>query len=176
MNIQFFNKSKPRAKIVDSAIVFSLPDADTPRVWRYNLSQTEISGFEVVEKDGSYQLVMIAPDTASDHNRVIASYKDIPSARYALDVLAACFMKAQTVTTDTLGSRATRLPRRIRIWRWIAVAAVLGALYFLSFAGSQTSPNIDTASDNEQVTTDGRPAKTLPPPGQPVAADDFFGE
>ena len=46
------------AKIVESTLIVSLPNAISPIVWRWDLSDVKASAMEIVEENNAYKIVL----------------------------------------------------------------------------------------------------------------------
>lgn len=191
---------KASANVIDGVLIVSLPNAETPAVWRFDLTQVTVGGVEVREDDGRF---IIGARNAKGELQDIATYPTRESATQALTVITQAMMNASVsrpAAAPAAGAAAaipaahiaaaampprgfvSRWARRIGTLAFIGVA-LFGAIMMFAMsdffkAGGSLSSN-QTANSNVPASTGNAPSESSRlgeiEPGVPASADDLLG-
>lgn len=191
---------KAEANVIDGILIVSLPNAETPAVWRFDLTQVTIGGVEVRENDGRF---VIGARNAKGELQDIAAYPTRESATQALTVITQAMMNAPAIrpaaaaTAEAAPAQAAAMPAHIAaaaqprgfVSRWarrIGTVAIIGVAIFgviMMFAMSDFFSAGGSLSGDRTADTN-VPASAAPAdssrlgeiePGVPASADDLLG-
>jgi phosphate/sulfate permease len=144
--------------------VLSLPDAVSPVVWRWNVSEASASALEVEQNGTQYVLMM---KTLEGKTQKIAAFDGRDKAVNAL-------MTASSVM-ERKGHGGVSIENASEGMKW--VIAVLGVLLVIGlfFILARMTPTVTTpyvATNNTSGTVPGEASSA----GVPVSADEMLGE
>ncbi len=184
--MNFLNKKNDNvttANVVDNHLILSIPNAETPVLWRMELKKTGAASFEVKEdKNGSYLLVVKPTKTTSE---TIAPFEDKQDAIDALMAASNALQNAPTdATTVSVGSNTKPTKKQVKnntanvtndnkagsTWLIIILgtAVTIGLFAYLSGKAPQdTTLNAQTISSIQK-------SSPQTATGVPVSADDFL--
>lgn len=194
---------KAEASVIDGVLIVSMPNADTPAVWRFDLSQVTIGGVEVREDSGKF---IIGARNAKGELQDIATYPTRETATQALNAITGAMMNAPTFRPAAASSSAApdssvaAMPAHIAaaaapqqrgfVSRWArrlgtlaVIVLLLGGIMFLvaitgMFDGGDSMSGEQTANSNlpasSSTTADTSRLGEIEP-GVPASADDLLG-
>lgn len=192
---------EPKAKVVDGVLILSLPDADSPVVWRMELGKTKASAIEVrAENDNGETVHALIVKTPQSDVYKIGTYTDKTNATRALLALTEAMNNAQGQLRPALPAvisngqgRHVSQKRGVLGWifqtlKWVfALVCLLSFLYLASIIGPVVvkgiSQNLQLGMPTSEIKTTAQstqevPAASTPAPkiksGAPVSADDFL--
>jgi hypothetical protein len=184
------------AKVVDGALILSLPDAISPVVWRMDLTSVKSSALEVRDnKDGTFMLTLKTP---RDDVTNIAPFTEKAVAVRALMAVSYALEHGQShAQVHTIRPAATMIgdvqapaqyaaaPAEGGIMKWISgIAAVLVLFILIGVLMHQSPRNTSfSGTSNNFVSATAAPdshsssiAPSTNASGVPVSADDFLRE
>lgn len=188
---------KATANVIDGVLIVSMPNAETPAVWRFDLSQVSIGGVEIRNDEGRF---ILGARNARGELQDIAAYPTRESATQALTEITAAMMNASSsrpapasaaaMPQAHVAAAAMAQPRGF-VSRWarrigtvaIIVVALFGAVMMFAMsdffkAGGTLSPG-QTANSNVPASAgqSGTNSSRLGEiePGVPASADDLLG-
>ncbi len=161
------------ANVTSGTLVLSLPDAQSPVVWRMELGEIKEAAFEIQDTDnGNYILAMKKPETKPQQ---IASFDNKAKALKALMSTSRAMKQVQSAATivandDGSGSTVT-VPQEKKSGQFIAGIIGVIILGALIFGLTQIGPKVQRSTTSSGSTsTNASPGA----PGVPVSADDFL--
>lgn len=169
INLPLCDRKSPGARVVDSKLILSYPNAIKPVLWQMDLAQTSSSSFEIDTdlKEGHYALVMKTSGKAEE----IASFEakdDAASALFSIGEAlgksgkSACrvMMAGDAAQASGNGGRALAALAGI-----ILIAVLVAAIMNMS---PRPPASIVAAMEAQQATGGGSGV------GEPVSADAFL--
>lgn len=157
------------AKVVDGALILSLPDAVSPVVWRMELEDVKAAALEIEAKDNVYILIM---KEGKADKKEIAPYDSKTKAVKALMAASRALENAQSrskANDNTSNSSSEKGNNAVS-----AIIAIL-ILIVLIFAIVNMGPRVQTPTD---LATGGASQTGAVPaqgsPGTPQSANDFL--
>lgn len=168
------------AKVTNDTLIFSLPDAQSPIVWRMELSDIKAAAFEIQNKDdGNHMLVM---KTSKKDPQEIATFNNNAKALKALMSVSQAMEQAynakSTIANDDInGGIATANTAPPAKKSGAITAGIIGILILalLIFGLTQIGPQTigpGTSSSNSVANSESENGtKTV---GVPVSADAFL--
>lgn len=181
------------AKVVDGALIISLPDAVSPVVWRMDLGSVKSSALEVRDqKDGLFMLTLKTPDNDTQD---IAPFAEKAVAVRALMAVSSALEHGQNAygarsSASLMANEIQTLPPQGPqvvyrsdggVAKWVsAIAAVLVLVILLSVMIHQ-APKSSSFNNVASATAAALPQSVAMEPsanqaGVPVSADDFLRE
>jgi hypothetical protein len=181
------------AKVVDGALIISLPDAVSPVVWRMDLGSVKSSALEVRDqKDGSFMLTLKTPNNDLQE---IAPFAEKAVAVRALMAVSSALENGQNAygarsSSSLMAGEIQTLPPQGpqvvyksdgSVAKWVSgIAAVLVLVILLSIMVHQT-PRTSTFDNAASATAAALPHsmsmdQSANQTGVPVSADDFLRE
>ena len=181
----------PKAKVVDGVLILSLPDADSPVVWRMELGKTKASAIEVrAENDNGETVHALIVKTPQSDVYKIGTYTDKTNATRALLALTEAMNNAQGQLRPALPAvissgdgRNMSQKRGILGWifqtlKWLfALVCLLSFLYLASIIGpvvlkgigqnlqqNVTTSQTETEAQNKPQSAQKAPAASAPTP------------
>lgn len=168
---------RPTAKVVDGALILSLPDAISPVVWRWNLGEAKASALEVREvgKDGNYKLVLKTPrgdvqDVAPFENKAKAMSALLAVSHAMENPHGSASNDSGTVHTITPGRTDLKKSDGMKLLGGIGAVALIIVLF--TWLGSVAPKRMD--SNPATLNTTATPTGTSDQSGVPMSADDFL--
>ncbi len=169
--------SKTEAKIVDQTLIVSAKDAQSPSLWRGDLTTYKSASFSVsVMKTKASLKVQLEGAKAE----TIADYKNADAANEALSVVTDALLKPAAVAAKpvTFGSKVLMF---LQIVVFSALATYLSLFIIPMKYLGELAPN---TSQKPAMTSSVKIDKQTPAPkapvvkdeGKPVSANDFFAE
>ena len=154
------NDPGAHAKIVESTLIVSLPNAISPIVWRWDLSDVKASAMEIVEENNAYKIVLKLPkgqpqDIASFANRDEAM-DALMKVSKALELSGPLKSQSSKIANDenTSGSK---------IWVGLAVILLIFGLFLWMGSGNPVASTQTNAQNQSSGPND---------IGVPLSADD----
>jgi hypothetical protein len=176
------------AKVVDGALILSLPDAISPVVWRMDLGSVKSSSLEVRDqKDGTFMLTLKAANDVTDiapfAEKAIA-VRALMAASHALEQGhgQSIIKSPSLIASDIPGPRmAAAAPAEGGVAKWITGIAAVLVLFVLIGVLAHQSPRTAAFSPSGSLASAVPPGATAIAPsttanGVPVSADDFLRE
>ena len=182
---------EPKAKVVDGVLILSLPDADSPVVWRMELGKTKASAIEVrAENDNGETVHALIVKTPQSDVYKIGTYTDKTNATRALLALTEAMNNAQGQLRPALPAvisngqvRHMSQKRGVLGWifqtlKWVfALVCLLSFLYLASIIGPVVikgiSQNLQQGMPTSEIKTTAQstqeaPAASTPTPKKPA--------
>ena len=164
------------AKVVDSTLILSLPDALTPIVWRWDLKDVKASALEVRanENDG-YTLILktprgdvqdVAPFETKDH--ALHALMSVSQAMESMPVTTIKTATAVSGSSENTEQNKGTDSYGIIVMAGIASFALIGIL--MIWLGSMQPQRMDLEVSADTAT----PTTTESNAGVPMSADDFL--
>lgn len=151
---------RPLARMVDGGLVVTLPNAETPAVWRLGRDRLNGAAVQVRAQEHLWAVGLDGPDGFSE----LGLYRRNDDAIAALDAISAALMAAGG------GPRAAPLTG---FRRWAMPAVVSGALLLL-VVWLLSPVAVEPSGEPAPAETAAEQAAE-PPVGVPMDADSFFG-
>jgi hypothetical protein len=159
------------AKVVDGNLILSLPDAQTPIVWRMELGSVKASAMEIrtEQNDPYFHLVL---KTAKGETQKIAPYDTRDQAMRALIAISKALETAQPQNQDDGRSGVKKSKSSWLKWVLIIPLGLIGLFVILSF--------ISFTTRNNALQTGNAPTLDQPAPqsdtqsGVPIPADEML--
>ena len=166
--------AKTTAKIVGDALIMDLASADTPSIWRREMSGLAQAGFSVQTKGKKHVLTL----TTGDQNEEVASFTDADEAAAALKTITKAFLSYAPVAAHVVHQVGKPFYRKP--WFYVLLVLLLGFIVTKNNAAKRGQWNTPTASQKQFMMT-GNKTSTKPKRGAidkgvPVSAEDMFGE
>lgn len=166
------------AKVVDGALILSLPDAISPVVWRWNLGEAKASALEVREAgNGNYKLVLKTP---RGDVQDVAPFENKAKAMNALMAVSHAMENAQGqiqgVSNDGGGapiiSQNAKPQKSDGMKLMTGIGAVALIIVLFTWLGSIVPKRMDTNA--AALNTTATPAASSGTSGVPMSAEDYL--
>jgi hypothetical protein len=167
---------KSTAKVVDGALVLSLPDAIEPVVWRMDLSETKAAALQIKEIEGTFVLTMKGEKTTA---KDIAPFDSKEKALGALMQISHALGNTGAVSRyigmgggdQSNDDRPPKVQKKSNMMAlFIGVGILVVLIFMLSNIGPQTA-NFETTGEGGNAQEAFRPAAQG---GVAVPADQFL--
>ena len=160
------------AKVVDGALILSLPDAVSPVVWRMELDDVKAASLGIEPKDNNvYVLTM---KEGKGDTKEIAPFDNKDKAVKALMAASSALENSQGATRAN--DNAAARPNGNFLSQLLSAAVGLVILAVLLFSIARMGPEIRTTETiaNGGPAAQGSSAAPAGSPGTPQSADDFL--
>jgi len=163
----------PAVNIQGNMLILSLPDANSPVVWRMDIKENASAAFEVREQDGAYALVMKGSNGEISE---IASYQEKDQAARVLMMTNEVLMEGGGADPLKPKKKKKKPRTAIVILKWFFASLVTILLVLIMVQALQ---NMQPGTNQSFVPqgTERAVSPDIPPPpqGEPVSAEEFLG-
>lgn len=171
------SKKNIKAVVADNALVVSFLSADTPRVWRGDMSQFATSTVELAQADGKFSVVMKRGNGATEE---ICTYSDKSKAMQALEVMSDALLHGATgaaaVHTHKKGSWLRTFVKTIVMLAVIFFLLILWASRHAPHPPMDTGSNSGSSSTSSNSNSGGNYTPAPVQDGVPAPADQIIGK
>lgn len=160
--------SKTEARIIDQTLVVSAQDAQTPSLWRGELSAYKSANFSVSVLKTKASLKVQLSDGRSE---TIADYANKEAANEALGEITKILFGAETPVLS--GYKPVTVWRKILMFFQIVIFAAIATFLTMIFLPIGTS---EMRKNTLQKSSAPLAKEVTKEEGKPVSANDFFAE
>jgi len=148
------------AKVVDGSLILSLPDAQTPIVWRMELGSVKASAMEIrsEQNDPYFHLVL---KTAKGETQKIAPYETRDQALHALMAVSKALETAQPQNQNDRSGETKK--SKFSILKWIGFILIGLVILFLVSSWISFSSRVAAVQTDDTM----MPAPTSQQPNDP---------